>query len=112
MSMNDYKEKGSILETPFGYTLSVIGGKWKMLILYLLAENQPVRFNEMKRQIGAITYKTLSAQLKELEEDGMVIRKEYPQIPPKVEYSLTNKANTLLPAMEKLCEWGTKNRNK
>ncbi len=110
--MNDYKENGSILETPFGYTLSVIGGKWKMLILYLLAENQPVRFYEMKRQIGAITFKTLSAHLKELEEDGMVIRKEYPQIPPKVEYSLTYKANTLLPAMEQLCEWGTKNHDK
>lgn len=111
MSMDDYKEKGSILETPFGYTLSVIGGKWKMLILYLLAENQPVRFNEMKRQIGAITFKTLSAQLKELEADGMVIRKEYPQVPPKVEYSLTDKANTLLPIMEQLCEWGTNSRN-
>nr|WP_106784888.1 helix-turn-helix domain-containing protein [Lysinibacillus timonensis] len=111
MSMGDYKEKGSILETPFGYTLSVIGGKWKMLILYLLAENQPVRFNEMKRQIGDITFKTLSAQLKELEADGMVIRKEYPQVPPKVEYSLTDKANSLLPIMEQLCEWGTKNLN-
>jgi DNA-binding HxlR family transcriptional regulator len=112
MGMDDYKEKGNIQETPFGYTLSVIGGKWKMLILYLLAENQPVRFNEMKRQIGAITFKTLSSQLKELEADGMVIRKEYPQIPPKVEYSLTQKADTLLPVLEQLCEWGEKNRNK
>ena len=97
MSMNDYKEKGNIQETPFGYTLKVIGGKWKMLILYLLAENQPVRFNDMKRRIGAITFKTLSSQLKELEADGIVRRKEYPQIPPKVEYSLTQKAETLLP---------------
>lgn len=111
MSMADYKEKGSIQETPFGYTLSVIGGKWKMLILYLLAEKQPVRFNEMKRQIGAITFKTLSSQLKELEADGMVIRKEYPQVPPKVEYSLTHKAESLLPVLEQLCEWGEKNRN-
>lgn len=111
MSMADYKEKGNIQETPFGYTLSVIGGKWKMLILYLLAESQPVRFNDMKRQIGAITFKTLSSQLKDLEADGMVIRKEYPQIPPKVEYSLTQKADTLLPVLEQLCEWGEKNRN-
>lgn len=111
MSMADYKEKGNIQETPFGYTLSVIGGKWKMLILYLLAEKQPVRFNEMKRIIGAITFKTLSSQLKELEADGMVIRKEYPQIPPKVEYSLTHKADTLLPVLEQLCEWGEKNSN-
>ena len=111
MSMNDYKEKGNIQETPFGYTLKVIGGKWKMLILYLLAENQPVRFNDMKRRIGAITFKTLSSQLKELEADGIVQRKEYPQIPPKVEYSLTQKAETLLPVLEQLCEWGEKNRN-
>ena len=111
MSMADYKESGNIQETAFGYTLSVVGGKWKMLILYLLAENKPVRFNEMKRMIGAITYKTLSSQLKELEADGMVIRKEYPQIPPKVEYSLTHKANTLLPVLEQFCDWGEKNRN-
>lgn len=111
MSMNDYIEKGNIQETPFGYTLSVIGGKWKMLILFLLAENQPVRFNDLKRRIGAITFKTLSSQLKELEADGLVRRKEYPQIPPKVEYSLTQKAETLLPVLEQLCEWGEKNRN-
>lgn len=111
MGMADYKGKGNIQETPFGYTLSVVGGKWKMLILYLLAENQPVRFNEMKRKIEPITFKMLSSQLKELEADGMVRRKEYPQIPPKVEYSLTPKAETLLPVLEQLCEWGEKNRN-
>lgn len=111
MSIADYKDKGSVQETPFGYTLSVVGGKWKMLILYLLSENQPVRFNDMKRRIGTITFKTLSSQLKDLEADGMIIRKEYPQIPPKVEYSLTPKAETLLPVLEQLCEWGEKNRN-
>jgi DNA-binding HxlR family transcriptional regulator len=110
MSMAEFNEKGTIQETSFGYTLSVIGGKWKMLILYLLAENQPVRFNNMKRRIGAITFKTLSSQLKELEADGMVKRKEYPQIPPKVEYSLTPKGESLLPLLEQLCEWGEKNR--
>lgn len=112
MGMADYKGKvKKVQDTPFGYTLSVIGGKWKMVIIYLLAENQPVRFNDLKRQIGAITYKTLSSQLKELEADGMINRKEYPQIPPKVEYSLTDKAKTILPAMEQLCEWGAKNQN-
>ncbi len=110
MSMAEFNEKGTIQETSFGYTLSVIGGKWKMLILYLLAENQPVRFNDMKRRIGAITFITLSSQLKELEADGMVKRKEYPQIPPKVEYSLTPKGESLLPLLEQLCEWGEKNR--
>lgn len=107
MGMAEYKGKVKRLQdTPFGYTLSVIGGKWKMVIIYLLAENEPVRFNDLKRQIGAITYKTLISQLKELEQDGMVERKEYPQIPPKVEYRLTDKAKTLLPILEELCEWG------
>ncbi|MGD6817802.1 winged helix-turn-helix transcriptional regulator [Metabacillus sp. 84] len=111
MGMDDYKEKGNIQETPFGYTMSVVGGKWKMLILYLLAENQPVRFNDMKRQIGSITFKTLSSQLKELEAEGLIMRKEYPQIPPKVEYSLKPKAESLLPVLEQLCEWGRNNRS-
>ncbi|MCM3173332.1 helix-turn-helix domain-containing protein [Paenibacillus sp. MER 99-2] len=101
----------NIADTPFGYTMSLIGGKWKMIILYLLAEKQTVRFNEMKRQLGGITFKTLSSQLKELEADGMVQRKEYPQVPPKVEYSLTDKAKTLLPVLEQLCDWGVKNRS-
>ncbi|MGG3522835.1 helix-turn-helix domain-containing protein [Bacillus pseudomycoides] len=113
MGMKGYEGKvKSVQDTPFGYTLSIIGGKWKMVIIYLLAENEPVRFNELKRQIGAITFKTLSSQLKELESDGMVNRIEYPQIPPKVEYSLTDKAKTLLPALEQLCDWGEKNNNK
>lgn len=112
MGMAEYKGKvKNIQDTPFGYTLSVIGGKWKMVIIYLLAENEPVRFNDLKRQIGTITYKILSSQLKELEGDGMVERKEYPQIPPKVEYRLTEKAKTLLPILEGLCEWGAKNQH-
>jgi DNA-binding HxlR family transcriptional regulator len=111
MSMAEFKGKvKNVQDTPFGYTISIIGGKWKMVIMYLLAENQTVRFNDLKRQIGAITYKTLSSQLKELEADGLVTRKEYPQVPPKVEYSLTDKAETLLPVLEQLCEWGAKNQ--
>ncbi|AWP27546.1 transcriptional regulator, HxlR family protein [Paenibacillus vortex V453] len=113
MSMAEFKGKvRNIQDTPFGYTLSVIGGKWKMVIIYLLAENGTVRFNDLKRQIGAITYKMLSSQLKELEADGMVKRIEYPQVPPKVEYSLTEKAETLLPVLEGLCEWGVKNQDR
>jgi DNA-binding HxlR family transcriptional regulator len=109
--MAEFKGKvKNIQDTPFGYTLSIIGGKWKMVIIYLLAENGPVRFNDLQRQVGAITYKMLSSQLKELEADGMVNRVEYPQIPPKVEYSLTEKAETLLPVMEGLCEWGVQNQ--
>ena len=113
MSMTEFKGKvKNIQDTPFGYTLSVIGGKWKMVIIYLLAEGGTVRFNELKRQIGAITYKMLSSQLKELEADGMVKRIEYPQVPPKVEYTLTSKAEELLPVLEELCEWGVKNQDR
>lgn len=100
----------SVKDTPFGYTLSVIGGKWKMIILYLLKNNEVIRFNELKRQIGKITYKTLSVQLKEMEADNIIIRKEYPQIPPKVEYSLSDKGKSLIPIMDAMCNWGVKNR--
>lgn len=79
-----------------------------MVILYLLVEHEIVRYNELKRLIGAITYKTLSSQLKEMESDGLIIRKEYPQIPPKVEYSLSEKGKSLYPIMEAMCEWGIK----
>ncbi len=111
MGISDLNGKETVIgDTPFGYTMSVIGGKWKLAILYLLGEQQTVRFNEMQRQLGKITYKVLSAQLKELEADGLVERTEYPQIPPKVEYSLTPKAQTLLPILEQLCEWGAQNQ--
>ncbi|MCI1821890.1 MAG: helix-turn-helix transcriptional regulator [Megasphaera sp.] len=96
--------------TGFSYTLSLISGKYKMSILYTLAEFGVVRFNEMKKYIGVISYKTLSSTLKDLEADKLVNRKEYPQIPPKVEYSLTERGKTLIPILETLCKWGTKNR--
>ena len=74
----------SLNSTGFSYTLSLINGKYKMTILYTLMEFGAVRFNEMKKYIGSISYKTLSTTLKELEADQLVNRKEYPQIPPKV----------------------------
>lgn len=111
MSMSDYKSGITKVEdTPFGYTLSIISGKWKMPILYLLAERQVIRFNELQRILGNITYKTLSIQLRELEVNGLVQRKEYPQIPPKVEYRLTKRGGTLIPIFEMMCEWGIENK--
>lgn len=97
-------------DTGFSYTLSLINGKYKMTILYTLMEFEIVRFNEMKKYIGNISYKTLSSTLKELEADGLVHRKEYPQIPPKVEYSLTNRGKSLIPILDGMCEWGLQNR--
>ncbi len=96
--------------TGFSYTLSLISGKYKMTILYTLMEFEVVRFNQMKKYIGGISYKTLSATLKELESDQLVYRKEYPQIPPKVEYSLTERRKSLIPILDSMCEWGHMNR--
>ena len=97
-------------DTGYSYTLSLISGKHKMVILYCLMEYQPVRFNEMKRYLGRISDKTLSQNLKELEADGLIERKSYPQIPPKVEYSLTERGTSLMEVLDQLCVWGTENR--
>ncbi|WP_046226129.1 winged helix-turn-helix transcriptional regulator [Paenibacillus dauci] len=95
--------------TGFGYTLSIISGKYKMTILYFLSELHTVRFNELQRSIGKIPFKTLSLTLKELEADGLVKRVEFPQVPPKVEYSLTPKAKSLIPVLDAMCIWGEEN---
>ena len=92
--------------TGMNYTLSLISGKYKIRILYALMEFKIVRFNEMKRYLGGISYKSLSQTLKELERDNLINRKEYPQIPPKVEYSLTEIGESLIPILDSLCEWG------
>ncbi len=96
--------------TGFSYTLSLINGKYKMIILYTLMEFGIVRFNEMQKYIGSISYKTLSANLKELEANSLVHREEYSQIPPKVEYSLTERGKSLIPILDSMCEWGDINR--
>lgn len=99
-------------ETFFGYTLSIINGKWKLLVIYYLSKNEAVRYNELQRMIGKITYRTLSSTLKEMESDGLIHREEYPQIPPKVEYSLTEKGRTLWPIIQEMCQWGEFNQEK
>lgn len=94
-------------QTGYSYTLSLIQGKHKMVILYCLMEYEPVRFNEMRRYLGRISDKTLSVNLKELERDGLIARTEYPQIPPKVEYSLTDLGASLMEVLAK-CAPGAK----
>lgn len=95
-----------VKNTGFNYTLSLINGKYKMTILYTIAQFGTVRTNEMQRYIEDISFKTLSANLKELERDGLINRKEYPQVPPKVEYSLTERGKTLIPILNAMCAWG------
>lgn len=81
-----------------------------MVILYCLMEYKVVRFNELKRYLKHISDKTLSTNLKELEADGLIMRTEYPQIPPKVEYSLSDRGKSLMAVLDQLCVWGEQNR--
>ena len=108
--MEKYIENANFEDTGFSYTMSLISGKHKMVILYCLMEFGTVRFNEMKRYLGKITDRTLSANLKELERDQLIVRREYPQIPPKVEYSLTERGKSLMRVLDQLCVWGAENR--
>ena len=90
--------------------MGLIQGKYKMTVLYTLARFGVVRFNEMRRYIGSVTYKTLSSTLKQLQADGLVDRREYPQVPPKVEYRLTDRGRSLIPFLDALCAWGDEHR--
>lgn len=105
MAMLTY-EKGTC---PIEYTLSVIGGKWKLMILYHLMTGRVKRYGELKRSIDGVTHKMLSALLKELESAEIIFRNEYCQLPPKVEYSLTPKGVTLLPVLGVMYDWGKEN---
>lgn len=87
-------------------TLQVIGGKWKPIILYHLSDNGTRRFGELKQMMPNITQKMLTQQLRELERDGLIHRVVYAQVPPKVEYSLTELGMSLLPIMQSLNQWG------
>lgn len=106
--MNNWEYQNvDLKKTGFGYTLGLIGGKYKMLILYSLSmNNEPIRYNDLKRRIGNISFKTLTNTLKKLEKDNLIVRKEYPQIPPKVEYSLSNLGKSIIPVLDAICYWG------
>ncbi len=110
MTIRNYIEEANFEDTGFSYTLSLISGKYKMVILYCLMEFEPVRFNELKRYLKKVSDKTLSANLKELEADALIERKEYPQIPPKVEYRLSPRGKSLMEVLDRLCVWGEQNR--
>ncbi len=91
---------------PAELTLRVIGGKWKPVILWHLSGGTK-RFSELKRAMPGVTQRMLSQQLRELESDGVVLRKVYAQVPPKTEYSLTEFGRTLGPILRLMCKWGT-----
>jgi len=94
-----------LTECPVTATMGVIGGKWKLLILYLIY-NDVNRFGKMSMMLKDISKQMLTSQLRELEADGIVERKIYPEIPPRVEYTLSEKGRTLLPIIELMRDWG------
>ncbi len=91
---------------PVEAALSVIGGKWKGVILYHLQE-ETIRFNELRRLMPSVTQRMLTKQLRELEADDLILRTVYAEVPPKVEYSMTDYGKTLAPLIKALQEWGS-----
>lgn len=99
-------DKNTVNIKPFAYAISLIEGKWKMHILFWLWKKEPMRYGELKKALDSVSHKMLSNQLKELESDGLITRTEYPQVPPKVEYSLTETGLSIMPILSELCHWG------
>ena len=107
--MPQYKDQ--IFEKcPIVYAMDLIGSKWKIPILWNLTQEDELHYNEMRRRIHGVTNTMLTRSLKELEADGLVQREEYPQIPPKVEYSLSERGRSLIPILDAMCIWGEENR--
>jgi DNA-binding HxlR family transcriptional regulator len=96
-------------QCPFSISMNIMSGKWKMTILWHLSKGT-VRFNEMQRLLPRITQKTLTQQLRELESDGLVKRNIYAEVPPRVEYCLTELGESIRPVLDCLCRWGKQYR--
>ncbi len=110
MLLNEKFEKkyDQVNDCPIGATVDVIGGKWKPIIIWILM-HESRRFGELHKSIPSIALKVLSRQLKELEADGIIIRKAYPEVPPRVEYSLSKKGESLRDIMERMAAWSASN---
>lgn len=104
-------KKENLPECPVATTVELIGSKWKLLILkYLL--NKTMRYNELKREIDGISQKVLTSTLKSMVEDGIVIRTSYPEVPPRVEYSLSEIGESMRPVIDVMANWGNTYKNK
>ncbi len=99
------KKQILITKCAVGASIDIFGGKWKSIILFYLLEG-PIRFNELQRRVSGITQRMLTKQLRDLERDGLVHREAYPEVPPRVEYSLTATGETLKPILISLRKWG------
>jgi DNA-binding HxlR family transcriptional regulator len=94
-----------VYNTPMEVTLEVIGGKWKALLVYRLLDGA-LRFSELKRQVPGITEKMLTQQLRELERDGVLNRRVFAEVPPRVEYCVSEHGRSLQPVLAAMCQWG------
>lgn len=104
-------KKENLPECPVATTVELIRSKWKLLILkYLL--NKTMRYNELKREIDGISQKVLTSTLKSMVEDGIVIRTSYPEVPPRVEYSLSEIGESMRPVIDVMADWGNTYKNK
>ena len=103
--MPPFTMRGKTFNNPVELALDVIGGKWKMPILWRL-DDRTYRYNELQRSLGAISPKMLTQQLRELEDDGLVHREVHPEVPPRVEYSLTGRGRGAMPVVRALRDWG------
>jgi DNA-binding HxlR family transcriptional regulator len=108
MMANEIKERINLktINCEKELTLAVIGGKWKLIILWHLGLEGTKRFSELKKLIPNITQKMLTNQLRELEEDQLIHRKVYPEVPPRVEYSLSDYGESLMPVLQMMYDWG------
>lgn len=104
-SCKEAEDCKSSISCPVGFAIAIIGGKWKIPILYTL-QDKTMRFNELKKALPIISQKMLTQQLRELENDGLIWRKVYAVVPPKVEYGATHLTKKLEPILDALCEWG------
>jgi DNA-binding HxlR family transcriptional regulator len=106
-STNNINRESLINKCPVNFTLELIGGRWKTLILFNL-QKKAMRFSELKRALPGVTEKMLTQQLRELEADNLLTRTVYAEVPPRVEYSLTDLGKSLWPVMDNIAQWGLK----
>lgn len=110
--MEEKMAKARSMETqcPMDITINILSGRWKLSILWHLMRGT-LRFNELQRLLPGITQKTLTQQLRELEQDGILLRKIYPEVPPRVEYNLTELGESIKPILNSMCQWGKEYQN-
>lgn len=109
--MPAFEFRGRTYNNPVELALDVIGGKWKMPILWRL-KDRVWRYQELRRSLGRVTHKMLTQQLRELERDGLVTRTVFPVVPPRVDYAITDFGRSAMPAIEALRDWGTTYRRR